>query len=66
MITTKRKELFERITLIGPLHENDKWFSWCYRNGYSIKRSGPKRMSLGRVDMNKFKIIAERKAKEKK
>jgi len=64
MAIYKRKELFEKITLIGPMSESDKWFTWCYENGYSVKRSGPKRISLLKVDMNKFKIIAERKIKE--
>jgi len=64
MAIYKKKELFERIILIGLMSDSKKWMKWCYANGYELKRSGPKPIGHYRYDMNKFKIIAERKIKE--
>ena len=56
----KKRKFFERIVLIGQMHELLKWIDWCYENGYQIKRSGPKPISFYRVDFKKFKIVAEK------
>jgi len=56
----KSKKIIERIVLIGPRKEAKKWIHWCYENGYTITRSGPKPIALYRVDTKKFKIVAEK------
>ena len=60
----KRKQTFERITLIGPMAEAKKWINWCYDNEYGIIRSGPKSLRPGYVSKAKFKIVAEREVKK--
>ena len=66
MAIYKKKELFERIILIGPMSDSKKWVKWCYAEGYWIKFSGPKPIGSYRYDMGKFKIVAEKKIKEAK
>jgi len=60
----KRRQTFEKITLIGPITEAGKWCDWCYENGYRITQSGPKPLRLGYVSSTKFKIVAEKEIKK--
>jgi len=54
------KKVIERITIIGSMEEKSKILDYVYDNGYRITRSGPKRISLTRVDLGKYKLVAER------
>ena len=60
----KKKIVIERLVLIGPMKDRNKWLDWCYDNGYAVIRSGPKPLSLGYVSHAKFKIVAEKEIKK--
>ena len=57
------KKVFERVTVIGSMEERAKILDYLYNNGYKIRRSGPKSISPTRVDVSKFKAVAEREKK---
>ena len=57
------RKKFERITITGPNSERDEAFQYAERNGFRIVQSGAKRISIGRVDSSKFKLICEREIK---
>lgn len=46
--------------ITGPREDSKKAFDYCFKRGYDIKRSGPKRINAVQIDTTRFKIIAER------
>ena len=56
----KRKQTFERITLVGSQKEFKKWLCWLYDNGYTPILIGPKRVGKFKIDSSKFRMIGER------
>jgi hypothetical protein len=56
------KKQIERITIIFSNDDEDRKraFDYCLNNNYHITRSGPKRISYGKYDITKGKIVAER------
>lgn len=54
-----RKKI-ERIVITGSREDSKKAFDYCFKRGYDIKRSGPKRINAVQIDTTRFKIVAER------
>ena len=54
------KHIIEKIVITGVMGDFQKAVDYCNANGYSIWQSGPRRVSIGRVDITRFKIVAER------
>lgn len=60
----KSKILIERLTVTGKYDEAERAVNWCYDNGYRIIRNGPVRISAVEVDVERFKIVAEREVSQ--
>lgn len=50
-----------RIT--APMTEREQVFDWVIKNGYRIRRSGPKSISGMKVDATKLLVVAEKRIK---
>ena len=55
-----KHKTIDRVRITGPMEESGKALDYCYRHDYSVIRSGPKRVSIGKVDKTRFAITAER------
>ncbi|MBP7570786.1 MAG: hypothetical protein KBA95_12065 [Acidobacteria bacterium] len=55
--------IIERVTITGPAEEQAVALAWCGERGYRVSRSGPQRASSNRVDLARYKIVAEREAR---
>jgi hypothetical protein len=59
--STYKKELYERLTLIGPMDKRRDVINALLKAGYNIKSLGPKPAKNHKVDTSKFKAVMERK-----
>ena len=50
----KKRQCFERITVIGPMEKSKEWIRRLLEDGFCVIRSGPKPTSYHRVDPDKF------------
>jgi len=50
----------KRIIIIGKMEDSKKGHEYCRKNGYWEKRSGPYPLAGHRVDVSRFKIVAEK------
>lgn len=55
-----RRKQIERITITGSMKEVEKAYNYCSKHGFRLTYSGPKRLDALRVDVTRFKIVAER------
>ena len=46
--------------MIGKMEDSKKGHEYCRKNGYWEKRSGPYPLAGHRVDVSRFKIVAEK------
>ena len=54
------RKLIERIVLTGPQAEVDMAFAYCGKHGFWVTHSGPMPKDRTRLDVTRFRIIAER------
>jgi hypothetical protein len=54
----------ERVTIYGNRDEENNATTFCHSNGFDIRLIGPRPVGGGKVDVNQFKIVAERKLKD--
>lgn len=52
-----------RVTITGRMEDGRKAYDWAYKNGYSVKVSGPMLVGNFTSDPDRFKIIAEKEIK---
>jgi len=55
-----RYRTLRRVYIKAPVADRDKVVDWCFKNGYRIIRSGPKRIDATQVDTSKYFVIAEK------
>jgi len=55
-----KHKTIDRVRITGAMEESGKAVDYCYRHDYVVTRSGPKRVSIGKVDTSRFAITAER------
>lgn len=57
-----KRTLIERIRITAKYSESEKAINYCRDGEYHIVRSGPLPIGIGKVDPDRFLIIAEREA----
>lgn len=55
-----RYKSIRRVRITAPMSERDKVLDWVWKNGYRIKRSGPKPLGSGRADVTRLLVVAEK------
>lgn len=60
------RKYFERVVIIGPNFERKAALNHLLDRGFSVMRSGPKPVGFRRLDMDKFKIVAEKEIKKRR
>jgi len=55
-----KHKTIDRVRITGPMDESGKALDYCYRHDYRVMRTGPKRVSIGKVDTSRFAVTAER------
>ena len=61
----KRKQIFERITVICHISEDKKWMDWIRDSGYRITEADFKKIGFREYDRSKIRFVGEREIKEK-